>query len=38
VKEMNKKKNILKYSLVGFLIFSMIFSVFAMLISAIQSV
>lgn len=32
---MNKRNNILKYTLVGILIFSMVFSMFAALISAI---
>lgn len=33
---MNKKNNILKYTLVGILIVSMVFSMFAALISAIM--
>jgi len=34
---MSKKTSILKYSLVGFLILTMILSVFAFLISAVQA-
>ena len=35
---MQKRKNILKYTVVGILIFSMVFSMFAVLISAVQNV
>lgn len=35
---MEKRKNIVKYTVVGILIFSMVFSIFAVLISAIQNV
>ncbi len=35
---MNKGKNIAKYLVIGILVFSMIFSMFAVLISAVQSV
>ncbi|CDC79860.1 unknown [Clostridium sp. CAG:465] len=35
---MEKRKNIVKYTVVGILIFSMVFSMFAVLISAIQNV
>ena len=35
---MEKRKNIVKYTVVGMLIFSMVFSMFAVLISAIQNV
>lgn len=35
---MEKRKNILKYTVVGILIFSMIFSMFAVLISAVQNI
>ena len=35
---MKKRNNILKYTVVGILIFSMVFSMFAMLISAVQSI
>ena len=35
---MEKRKNIVKYAVVGILIFSMVFSMFAVLISAIQNV
>lgn len=35
---MEKRKNIVKYTVVGILIFSMVFSMFAVLISAIQDV
>lgn len=35
---MEKRKNIVKYTVVGILIFSMAFSMFAVLISAIQNV
>lgn len=35
---MEKTKNIVKYTVVGILIFSMVFSMFAVLISAIQNV
>lgn len=33
---MEKKRNIVKYTVVGILIFSMVFSMFAVLISAVQ--
>ncbi len=33
---MEKKKNILKYTIIGILVFSMVFSMFAVLISAVQ--
>ncbi len=33
---MEKKKSIVKYTVVGILIFSMVFSMFAVLISAVQ--
>lgn len=35
---MEKRKNIVKYTVVGILVFSMVFSMFAVLISAIQNV
>ena len=35
---MENRKNIVKYTVVGILIFSMVFSMFAVLISAIQNV
>ena len=35
---MEKRKNIVKYTVVGILIFSMVFSMFAVLISEIQNV
>lgn len=35
---MEKRKKIVKYTVVGILIFSMVFSMFAVLISAIQNV
>lgn len=35
---MEKRKNSVKYTVVGILIFSMVFSMFAVLISAIQNV
>lgn len=35
---MEKRKNIVKYTVVGILIFSMVFSMFAVLISAIQNI
>lgn len=35
---MKKRNKILKYTVVGILIFSMVFSMFAMLISAVQSI
>ena len=35
---MEKRKNLVKYTVVGILIFSMVFSMFAVLISAIQNV
>lgn len=35
---MEKRKNIVKYTVVGILIFSMVFSMFAVIISAIQNV
>ncbi len=34
---MDKKKSILKYTVIGILVFSMVFSMFAVLISAVQS-
>lgn len=34
---MEKKKNVIKYTVVGILVFSMVFSMFAVLISAVQS-
>lgn len=35
---MEKRKKIVKYTVVGILVFSMVFSMFAVLISAIQNV
>lgn len=35
---MEKRKNIIKYTVVGILVFSMVFSMFAILISAIQKI
>ena len=35
---MEKRKNALKYTVVGILIFSMVFSIFAVLISAVQNI
>ena len=35
---MEKRKNIVKYTVVGILIFSMVFSMFAVLISAVQNI
>jgi len=35
---MEKRKSILKYTVVGILVFSMVFSMFAVLISAIQNI
>lgn len=35
---MEKKKSIVKYTVVGILVFSMVFSMFAVLISAVQSI
>ena len=37
-KNTDKKKNIVKYLIVGILAFSMVFSAFALLISALQNV
>lgn len=33
---MNKKNSVLKYTVIGILVFSMVFSMFAVLISAVQ--
>ncbi len=38
VNKADKKKNIIKYFVVGILAFSMVFSAFALLISAIQNI
>ena len=35
---MEKRKSFLKYTIVGILVFSMVFSMFAVLISAIQNI
>lgn len=35
---MEKRKKALKYTVVGILIFSMVFSIFAVLISAVQNI
>lgn len=35
---MEKRKSVLKYTIVGILVFSMVFSIFAVLISAIQNI